>query len=143
MAMKRRSFIILPLLFTSAQAHSIKAGNIKIGHAWALPAPLGQDGQCLMPLLNTANETDALVAARSDICAFIELRHNAKYDFPAEAEFKLVQNKPTAMRPHATHLRLAGLRQDLKIDDRFKLILDFLNAGEVEVEVYVEKTPGE
>ena len=47
------------------------------------------------------------------------------------------------MRPQAVHLRLVGVRQDLKLGDRFGLILDFLNAGEIEVEVYVETTPGE
>lgn len=141
--MKRRAMFFLPLLVTAAQAHSLKAGSIKIGHAWALPGLAGQDGQCFMPLLNTAVAPDALVAARSDICATIELRRNARYDDPAETQFELKQNKPLAMRPQAVHLRLVGLRKDLELDDRFPLILDFLNAGEVELEVYVEKTPGD
>ncbi len=124
--MKRRAVFLLPFISTSAFGHSQKHGAIKIGHAWALPGTLGQDGQCFMPLLNTAPEADALVAARSDMCSFIELRRNARYDHPAETELKLEQNKPIAMRPQAVHLRLAGLRQDLKIESRFKLILDFL-----------------
>ncbi len=141
--MKRRAFVLFPFLALPVHAHSVKSANIKIGHAWALPGAAGQDGQCFMPLLNTAPEADALVAARSDMCSFIELRRNARYDHPAETEFRLEQNKPIAMRPQAVHLRLAGLRQDLNLEGRFKLILDFLNAGEVELEVYVEKTPGE
>jgi periplasmic copper chaperone A len=141
--MNRRSLILLPFVATSAQAHSYKAGPIKIGHAWALPGLAGQDGQCFMPLLNTAAEADALVAARSDICSAIELRQNARYDNPAETQFELKQNRPMAMRPQAIHLRLMGLSLDLKLGDRFKLILDFLNAGEVELDAYVERTPGE
>jgi periplasmic copper chaperone A len=141
--MNRRSLILLPFVATSAQAHSYKAGSIKIGHAWALPGLAGQDGQCFMPLLNTATAFDALVAARSDICSAIELRQNARYDNPAETQFELKQNRPMAMRPQAIHLRLMGLSLDLKLGDRFKLILDFLNAGEVEVNAYVERTPGE
>lgn len=141
--MKRRAFFLLPFLTAPVHAHSVKSGNIKIGHAWALPGVAGQDGQCFMPLLNTAPLADALVAARSDICSFIELRSNARYDHPVETEFKLEQNKPIAMRPQAVHLRLAGLRQDLKLEGRFKLILDFLNAGEVELEVHVETAPGD
>jgi periplasmic copper chaperone A len=84
-----------------------------------------------------------LVAARSDICSAIELRQNARYDNPAETQFELKQNRPMAMRPQARHLRLMGLSLDLKLGDRFKLILDFLNAGEVELDAYVERTPGE
>jgi copper(I)-binding protein len=47
------------------------------------------------------------------------------------------------MRPTATHLRLAGMRRVLKLGDRFKIILDFLNAGEFEIEVFVEEKPGD
>jgi periplasmic copper chaperone A len=141
--MKRRTLLLFPLLATAAQAHSMKSGSIKIGHAWALPGVAGQDGQCFMPLLNTSPEADALVAARSDMCSFIELRRNARYDHPAETEFRLEQNKPIAMRPQAVHLRLAGLRQNLNLEGRFKLILDFQTAGEVELEVYVENSPGD
>jgi periplasmic copper chaperone A len=141
--MKRRTFILLPLLVAPAHAHSSKVGSIKIGHAWALPASAGQDGQCFMPLLNTASTSDALVAARSDICSSIELRRNARYDDPAETQFELNQNKPIALRPQAIHLRLVGLRKNLKIEDRFKLVLDFLVTGEVELEVYVENSPGD
>ena len=141
--MQRRTFLFLPFMATPVGAHSAKHGNIKIGHSWALPGPLGQDGQCFMPLLNTDKTADALVAARSDICAFIELRRNARYDDPAETSFQLEHNKPIAMRPQAIHLRLAGLKQELKLGDRFNLVLDFLNAGEIELEVYVERTPGE
>ncbi len=141
--MKRRTFILLPFASTAAFGHSKKHGGIKIGHAWAKPGVISQDGHCFMPLLNTSPNDDALVAARSEICAVMELRLNARYDMPAETLFPLPHNKPLAMRPHATHLRLMGLRKDLKLGDRFNLILDFLNAGEVELEVFVENTPGE
>jgi periplasmic copper chaperone A len=142
-AMHRRSILLLPFAATAAHAHSYAAGKIKIGHAWALPQHVGQDGQCFMPLYNEGDEADALVAARSDLTSFIELRENARYDHPPAQQFDLLPGKPLAMRPQAVHLRLAGLSRDLKLRDRFKLVLDFLNAGELEVEVYVESTPGD
>jgi periplasmic copper chaperone A len=139
----RRTLIFLPFLATAASAHSLAAGEIKIGHAWALPGIVGQDGQAFMPLLNTGKEADAIVAARSDVCSFIEFRYHAKYDILAPRQMDLLPGKPIAMRPQAVHLRLGGLNKDLKLDDRFLLILDFLNQGEVEIEVYVENAPGD
>ena len=141
--MHRRSILLLPFLTTRAFAHSAKHGDVKIGHAWALPARAGQDGQGFMPLLNAGKTDDALVAARSDMCLFIQLRRNARYDDPPETQIPLLPNKPVAMRPQATHLRLVGLRNELKLGDRFPLILDFLNAGETELEIYVEHSPGD
>jgi periplasmic copper chaperone A len=141
--MLRRCFLLLPAFTSFAFAHSKKVGGIKIGHVWALPVLAGQDGQCFMPLFNAGKTDDALLAARSPVFLFIQLRRNARYDDPPESQFELAPNQPLAMRPQAVHLRLGGARQTLKLGDRFPLILDFLNAGEIELEVYVESTPGE
>jgi copper(I)-binding protein len=142
-AMKRRILLALPLLWPArAWAHSAKAGNIAIGHAWALPAE-GLDGQVFLPLLNRGETEDALVAARSTQCAVIELRRNARYDDPPEKEFALSPLKPFAMRPQAAHLRLIGLRGPLPLGKGFPLVLDFRNAGESEIEVIVEQSPGD
>lgn len=140
--MKRRLFLGLALWPTSALAHSLKHGNIAIGHAWALPSAIS-DGQAFMPLFNDGKDDDALVAARTDAAAFVELRRNARYDDPAETQFELNPGKPLAMRPSARHLRLVGLTKPLEIGDRFSLVLDFLKAGEVELECHVERAPGD
>ena len=140
--MKRRAFLILPFLATAAQAHSNKLGDIKIGHVWALPAVVAVDGQVFMPLFNAGTTEDSLVAARSPVAGVIELRTNNRYDEPPESAFALAPGKPLAMRPTAFHLRLVGLQRPLKVGDRFSIILDFLNAGEIELEVHVETKPG-
>jgi periplasmic copper chaperone A len=141
--MMRRSFLFLPFAAHTAQAHSYKTGGIKVGHAWALPQIAGQDGQCFMPLLNNGTEPDVLLAARSEVTSLIQLRRNARYDDPPETQFALAPMKPIAMRPQAVHLRLLAVRRALELGDRFPLILDFMQAGELEVEVHVENSPGE
>ena len=141
--MLRRLFLALPWMVATAHAHSAHIGDIKIGHAWALPGLAGQDGQCFMPLLNTGKIEDELVAARSDICLAIQLRHNARYDDPPEIQFDLAPNKPIAMRPQAVHFRLLGLRRELKLGESFALVLDFLNAGEIELDVHIADSPNE
>jgi periplasmic copper chaperone A len=141
--MIRRSLLLLPFMAASAHAHSAHIGDIRIGHAWALPALAGQDGQCFIPLLNSGKQTDALVAARSEVCLTIQLRHNVRYDDPPELQFDLAPNKPIAMRPQAVHFRLLGLRKELKAGENFALVLDFLNAGEIELDVHIANSPEE
>ncbi len=141
--MCRRIFLIACLLAPrAASAHSYIRGDIAIGHAWALPTS-HNDGQAFFPLVNNGKERDELVAARSQVCGLIELRQNNRYDDPPLAAIALEPGTPIPMRPTARHLRLVGLKQPLKAEDRFAIILDFLNAGEVEIEVMVEKEPGE
>lgn len=141
--MKRRAVIAAALSWPAAAfAHSGKKGDIAMGHAWGLPSGASRDGQVFLPLLNQGKIDDALIGARCDVAAIIEFRRNARYDDPAEKQIDLPPMKPFAMRPSGPHLRLVGLDQPLVLGQRFPLILDFLTAGETEVEVHVENTPG-
>lgn len=145
--MQRRG-VIIGLAATAAfpiaaRAHSYRLGDIAIGHAWALPAQISRDGQAFVPLVNEGKVADELVAARSSVCGAIELRRNNRYDDPPLSSFLLEPGKPLPMRPTARHLRLMSLRDPLLLDQRFTVILDFLNAGETEVEFHVENAPGD
>ena len=127
----------------AARAHSYRLGDIAIGHAWALPAQVSRDGQAFVPLVNDGKVADELVAARSSVCGALELRRTNRYDDPPLSSFLLEPSKPLPMRPTARHLRLMSLRDPLLLDQRFTIILDFLNAGEMEVEFHVENAPGD
>ncbi len=139
--MRRRVFLAGLLLPAGAEAHSFRAGTIAVGHAWALPSR-SSETRMFFPLVNNGTARDELVAARSPICSLIELRRNNRYDDPPLSAIVLEPNQPLPMRPGALHLRLLGLRQTLEKGARFGAILDFLNAGEVEIDVMVEETPG-
>ncbi len=140
--MLRRTFLLAFFAPAFAQAHSFRHGDIAIGHAWALPSQQNE-AQVFFPLANQGTKHDELVAARSEICNSIELRLNNRYDDPPLTAIALDPKKPMPMRPTARHLRLLGLKHPLNKGDRFKLILDFLNSGEVEIEVFVEEKPGD
>lgn len=143
MSLHRRSLLAaLFALPASARAHSYRQGAIAVGHAWALPSRQ-VDGQVFFPLVNNGGSYDELAAARSIVCTQIELRRNSRYDDPPLAAIPLEPGQPIPMRPTARHLRLMGLKQPLAAGDRFTVILDFLNAGEMEVEVHVEDVPGD
>ena len=139
---RRRLTLALIFLPATARAHSFAHGDIAIGHAWALPTRQ-TDGQAFFPLVNNGKAADALVAARSNLCTLIELRKNNRYDDPPLNAMPLEPGKPVALRPTARHLRLMGLSAPLELGQRFSIILDFLNAGEAEIEVIVENAPGD
>jgi periplasmic copper chaperone A len=114
--MNRRTLLWLALFPGLAQAHSFKAGDIAIGHAWAMPSQQ-TEAQVFFPLLNSGSK--------------------------AETSFELLQGKPFPMRPTASHLRLIGLRKPLVAGDKFSLILNFEFAGEVEIEAHIEEKPSD
>jgi periplasmic copper chaperone A len=140
---RRLALVVIGLAIgASAEAHSYKLGHILIGHAWALPTQ-SSEGQIFFPLVNNGSGSDKLIGARSPIASMIELRANNRYDDPALTAIDLEPGKPVPMRPTARHLRLITLTKSLAQGDRFPLILDFLNAGEIEIEVFVEPGPSE
>jgi len=139
---RRHLTFALLVIPAAAQAHSYTHGAIAIGHAWALPVQSG-DGQLFFPMVNNGKTPDALVAARSSVCTLIELRRNNRYHDPPLESFSLEPGKPLPMRPTGRHLRLVGLSGSLIPGQRFTIILDFLNAGEVEIEAIVEAAPGD
>ena len=140
----RRAFLLSTLtlaMAARAHAHSYQAGQIAIGHVWALPSE-SNETQAFVPFSNRGQAADELVAARSPICSVIELRQNNRYDDPELKSIELPPGKPVAMRKGARHLRLIGLTRSLKAGDRFEMTLDFLHAGEAVVEVIVEDGSG-
>lgn len=139
--MLRRCFLIGLVLPSVAQAHSTAFGTIAIGHSWALPSQQ-TDGQLFFPLVNNGKASDALIAARSPVCRLIELRLNNRYDDPPLTSIVLEPGKPVPMRPTARHLRLVGLQRPLQEGESFTAVLDFLKAGEVEIEVVVAASAG-
>lgn len=142
--LNRRTVLLATLALpvsVSAHAHSYMLGSIAIGHIWGLPSDT-KETQVFAPFINRGKAADEIVVARSSICSMIELRQNNRYDDPPLKSIALEPGKPVAMRKGARHFRLIGLTKPLKVGDRFDMILDFLNAGEVTVEVIVEDGPG-
>lgn len=135
--MNRRILLFALVLPATARAHSSKLGNIAIGHSWALPSQQAE-GHVFFPLINNGTAPDELIAARSEICNLIELRKDDQYGEAALKSIVLEPGMPVAMRPSARHLRLVGLNKPLNQGDSFKIVLEFVNAGEIEIEVIVE-----
>lgn len=139
---------VLPLLATvlsvSAFAHGVTAGDLKIGHPWARPTVQGQPtGGGFLKIENTGKTADRLLSATAPVGSHLELhtmsmegdvmrmRQVDGIDIPAGATVEL--------KPGAFHVMFMGLKAPLKEGDKFPVTLKFQKAGEVKVEVWVEK----
>lgn len=133
--------LLSPLM---AQAHEYQAGQIQIDHPWSREMPpSAPNAAAFFALHNNGDTADRLIAASSPLAQNVELHEHLHQDglmkmqqvqgvdVPAGAEVKL--------QPMGYHVMLFGVKQQLKDGERFPLTLRFEKAGDVQVEVAVQK----
>jgi copper(I)-binding protein len=135
---------------TSAQAHGSRIGSLEIDHPYATPTPpAARVGAVYFRAIeNTGKQADRLVAARTALAERVEIHHSAQVDGVMQMRAQDSLLLPAGSRMELRHgrdgyhLMLVGLRQPLKVGDTFKLSLRFEQAGEREVNVWVQQVRG-
>ena len=138
----RRKILFAPAtlaLVGSAQAHSFTQGAIEIGHPWAKPTT-SSDCAVYLVLATKGESGDRLTGASTPIAERVEIRDEAGNLLDG---LDILPKHPFALRPGGRALVLIGLKQKLKLGDRFSLKLRFKQAGAGDVTVLVEEIPGE
>ncbi|MGE0333856.1 MAG: copper chaperone PCu(A)C [Gammaproteobacteria bacterium] len=125
-----------------ALAHSYKQGDIAIGHAWTPPTE-SDVGAVYLPLLNRGEAPDSLVGASTPIAREVRIRIEKDGEVRWPETIPLAPGKPIALAAWREHLWLVGLKRPLKGDERFAMTLEFEKAGPIEIEVFVESSPGQ
>jgi periplasmic copper chaperone A len=130
------------LIADSANAHSYKLGAIEIGHLWARP-PTNGSMVVLGPLFNTGPVSDRLVTVKSMAAGSVAL--HAKVDGKDQIldGIDLPPGKPVSLAPWSATIVLAGVTQTPREGSLIPLTLGFARAGEINVEVLVERAPSE
>jgi len=118
--------------------------QVEVQNPWSRATPPGTKiGAGYMTIRNKAAAADRLVGASSPAAARVETHVTVKdgeifrmrevkgYEIPANGSFEL--------KPGGAHLMLVDIRQPLKEGDRVPLTLRFAKAGEVKVELKVQK----
>lgn len=148
-----KQFLLLALLLTSVQAFAESTAKtattsasdmIVINDAYARAVPPGQPNSAAFMLLqNTSDADHALVNASSSVSKVVELhthiregemmkmRRIEKIDIPAQGT--------TTLQPGGLHIMLIDLHDDLKIDQKILLTLEFEDGSNTAVEVPVRK----
>ncbi len=141
----QRLFAALVVAAASAavHAHGYKIGAIDIGHPYARATAPGQPTGGGFLKLTNKGDADRLLSAAADVSTAVELhvmkmegdvmrmRQVDAIDVPA--------GQTVELRPGGLHIMFVGLKAPLKEGERFPMTLRFEKAGEVAVEVVVEK----
>lgn len=125
-----------------ALAHSYKQRDIAIGHAWT-PLTESDVAAVYLPLLNRGEAPDSLVGASTPIAREVHIRIEKDGEVRWPEAVPLAPGKPIALAAWRQHLWLVGLRRPLKAGERFAMTLEFENAGSIEIDVFVESSPGQ
>jgi copper(I)-binding protein len=120
--------------------HAAGAGDLTITHPWARATAAGGTTMVFLEVVNEG-ETDTLEGAQAAIAEAITIvgfsmvdgRQSYEEVGPVE-----IDRGAFDFDPFGLALELSGLQQALNQGDRFPLVLDFANAGPVEVMVEVE-----
>lgn len=150
----RRAFALLITLAAIgtaalAQAHGYRVGDLVIDHPHAAPSLQGavNGGGYVRGIRNEGKVTDRLVGASSPVAQRVELhvmRMEGEVMRMREVEtIELPPGQTVALRPgQGHHLMLMNLQRPLVEGERFDITLRFERAGEITVQMHVQK-PGE
>jgi periplasmic copper chaperone A len=125
------------LLATPALGHSYQQKSIQVGHAWALPTD-SSESQAYFPLNNTGGSEDQLISMSSPVAKSVTYVDRFGTE---QSSLRLSPKMPVALRKGGAHLRLKGLKRQLKHGAKIPLTLQFEKAGRITVELWIEPTP--
>lgn len=127
-----------------AVAHDYSHGSLGIIHPWArFTAPGAPNGAVYLVIENTGAETDRLVGAATPRAEKVEF-HATGMDGEVMTMHtrEAIEIKPkeiVAFEPGGLHIMLFKLKSPLVEGEKFPLTLRFEKAGEVMVDVLVER----
>jgi copper(I)-binding protein len=140
--------LLLPACF--ANAHEYKAGELEIAHPWSqeLP-PNAPTVAAYFVIQNPGKNTDRLLSVDSPIAGEAQLHeHIMQNDLMKMQQVPSVEipaGGNVTFAPMAYHVMLVNLKDRSLLSDgkRFPLTMHFEKAGDVTVEVSVQKKPPE
>lgn len=136
--------LVVAAASTVAHAHGYKIGAIDIAHPYARATAPGQPTGGGFLKLTNKGDADRLLSAAADVSTAVELhamkmegdvmrmRQVDGIDVPA--------GQTVELKPGGLHIMFSGLKAPLEEGTSFPMTLRFEKAGEVTVEVKVEKT---
>ncbi|MBO3274909.1 copper chaperone PCu(A)C [Pseudomonas schmalbachii] len=143
----RKTLLALAALLSvsgTAMAHEYQAGNLHIDHPWSLLLPASSaNGAAYFVVHNNGKEADRLLGADTERAASAEIHEHVHKDGMMKMQkvegVDIPAGGTLTFAPGGYHLMLFGLKKPLAAEERFPVILHFQKAGDVKVEILVQK----
>lgn len=138
------SLVALLSLSGVAFAHEYDAGSLHIEHPWSLLLPANSaNGAAYFVVHNKGKEADRLLGADTERAATTEIHQHVEKDGMMKMQKVDGADIPAggtlAFAPGGYHLMLMGLKKPLADGERFPLTLHFQKAGDVKVDIAVQR----
>lgn len=135
--------LIAALLAPAAFAHDYKAGALAIEHPWVRPAASGNSA-AYMTIINAGAKPDMLLGASSAAAGKVEIHETTRDGDimrmrPLPDGIALPAGGTVELKPGGAHMMLLGIASELKEGAAAPMTLRFRDAGEVQVELKIEK----
>ncbi len=144
--MKLPKLLLLASLLASSpltQAHEYNIGKIHIVHPWSREMPPSAPNAAAYFTLHNGGTDDRLSKVSSPVAEKVELHEHIHKDGLMKMQQMMAVDVPASAEvqfaPMGYHVMLFGLKKQLKDGERFPLTLHFDKAGDVQVEVAVQK----
>nr|WP_086938256.1 copper chaperone PCu(A)C [Thaumasiovibrio occultus] len=145
MGMKTTLALMVLSFSAVSSAHDYTFGDLAIAHPWSKEIPPNTSVSAgFMAITNKSAQNEVLLGATSPVAASVELHTHLHGDDgmmqmrPVE-EIVIPAGETVELRPHSLHLMLMGLNQVTPLGETFPVTLTFQNAGEVTLDLKVEK----
>ena len=129
-------------------ARAEEGGAISANGAWAPPSLAGtHNGVAYMSLSNKGGAADRLLGANTPVAEMAELHldenKNGVMSMRPAGPVALAPGATVAMKQGGLHLMLMGLKEPLKVGDKFPVTFTFEHAPPLTVEIEVARSsPG-
>jgi copper(I)-binding protein len=126
-----------------ARAEDVRVGSIVISDGWSRPTATGMAvGVAYFRVRNDGAADDAIVSASTPAAARVEMHQTTLADGMARMRplkaIAVPAKATVAVAPGGIHLMLVDLATPLAAGTRVPLVLQFRNAGRIEIRLAVE-----
>jgi len=141
--------ILVAALSLSACSVTPSGPDIVVEDIWARPSPMTDgNGAAFMVIKNNGSKADTLVGVKTNISDVVELHETIMENDvmrmrPVEGQrLEIPAGGEVMLKPGGLHIMFIDLKQQLKPDDTFQVVLVFEEAGEKTVDVTVRAMDG-
>lgn len=141
-----QTLLLSAFTFFTAQtlAHEYSTGDIEIDHPWSREAPPTATVIAgFFQLKNNAQQDDYLISASTPVAKRVEIHTHEMSDGMMQMKqidrVKVAAQETVMFKPGGYHLMIFNPEKAYKQGERFPMTLTFQNAGEIKVELAVEK----